>query len=144
MRLPAIPDATVRYLILTSVGVLLLAVLPATALGDRPLWRVLGHPGPTAAHLFGIVPIVAAWVYFVVVVVVKRSAWSRGALCRAILIAGWLGLLLAVVALMLGARQLGVVVLLFVVATHLGVAARLGQAASGIDRSGPGAGAGLP
>ena len=76
-------DATARYVLLTCVGVLLLAALPATALGDRPLWWVFGRPGPTLVSLIGIVPIVAAWLYFIVVVVVKRSAWAaRDLPCR--------------------------------------------------------------
>ncbi len=143
MRLPAVPDATARCVLLTAVGVLLLAVLPATVLGDRPVWRLLGQPGPTVANLIGIVPIAAAWVYFVVVVVVKRAAWSRGLTCRLALAFGAISLAGALALLLAGQRAVGIALLFVAAATHLVIAVRLGRAASGIDRSQPEVPAGL-
>jgi hypothetical protein len=144
MRLPAVPDATVRYILLTAVGVLLLAVLPGTALGARPLWRLLGQPGPTLANLIGIIPMAAAWVYFLVVVVVKRAAWSRGVACRLALTLGGVALAGALTTLLLGLRTVGIGLLLFAAATHLVVAFRVGRGASVIARSESEAPGGLP
>lgn len=80
MTIPPVRDATIRYLVLTLVGALLLSLLPDGVFGTAPLWRFLDGAGPTLANLVGIVVVTAAWIYFTLVVIILRG---RPGFCRA-------------------------------------------------------------
>lgn len=136
-------DATIRSGLLIAVGVLLLALLPATALGEEPLWLLASQPGPTLANLVGIVPIVAAWLYFLVVVVVLRAVRRRDVVCRVALACGVLALATAVVTLLWGWRPVALGALLAAAASQLVVAWRLWRPAALLPRTEAEVGAGL-
>jgi hypothetical protein len=71
VRIPAALDATVRWLVLTLVGVGLFVVLPAGAFGSDPVLKIPGLPGPTLANLAGIGVILAAQIYRVIVLSIQ-------------------------------------------------------------------------
>lgn len=120
-------DATVRYMVLTLAGVLLLAVVPSCAFGETPLWSVAGHAGPRPANVLGIVFVAAGWVYFTVVVSVLRVRHSNDAACRVALIADVLLMAGFLAAASLGQLPLGFALLVAATLSHLVIAARLEQ-----------------
>lgn len=127
MKLPAVLDATVRYLVLTGLGVLLLAVVPTSAFGSSPAWRFLGRPGPTPANLLGIAVIVLAWVYFAVVVIGLHGAHRLAGSGRLVLVADAAALVGSVIASMYRLDALVIVLLLVATVAQLMLARRVGR-----------------
>lgn len=117
-------DASVRYAVLTAVGVLLLFAVPTEALGATPAWTIAGRSGPTHANLVGIAVIMAAWIYFMIVVGI-RAAGGSDPVC-------WVALFVAVgaiagfgVASLFGFDSLALVLLAVGFAAQLALSLRL-------------------
>jgi len=135
VRLPGVLDATVRYLVLTGIGLLLLAVLPREALGAASLWHLYGSPGPTAAMLLGLAVALAAWIYFAVVVVALRAARRPDALIVAAFAVDAAALVAFVVAVGMGRGAAAMGLLALGGVAQLAIAARVQQRADELGRS---------
>ncbi len=127
MQLPPVRDATVRYLVLTVAGIILIWMVPDSAFGDGPVWEVFGRQGPTAANLIGIALVVAGCAYFTVVVTVFRGLRSRDPLCRAAVMIDWVCLVGFFPAMAACLTSLGVALLCVATAAQLTIAARAGR-----------------
>ncbi len=120
MSVPTARDAAVRRLVLTAIGALLLAVVPPGVLGGTPVWSVFGGPGPTPALVLGLVCVLAAWLYFSLLVFMRRG--SRGLVGHLPLVVDSLGLLAFGVATALGLTYTAVGALLAAATVQLIVA----------------------
>jgi len=128
-------DATVRYLVLTGIGLLLLAVLPSGALGTASVWQLHGRPGPTVAILLGLAVIFAAWIYFSVVVVAMQAARRPDTWITVALTVDVVALAAFLAAVVMGRDDVAVALLGIGTLAQLAIAARVQQRTDRMARS---------
>ena len=135
MRHPTALDAMVRWLILSTVGVVLLLVLPADMLGGRPLFTVAGHAF-TASHAVGLVVVLVSWIAFAVRLA-RFGTLATDAPSRALAWASLVALLVSVAASFAGLFWLLVAGIMLAAVAHAALAIRADhvRAKAGVGRS---------
>jgi len=142
MRLPGTLDATVRYFVVTGLGLLVLAVVPASVLGPAPLWRLPGRSGPTAANLLAVALIIAAWLYLSLIV--GRVAVAQpDAAARVLLAVSFVGLVVFVLTASSRLDAVSVGSLAVATAAQVGISWRVARVGVRIAASEPEVPAGL-
>lgn len=126
MRIPSVGDATVRYLALTTVGVLMLLLRPGFA-EHAPLTNGLDT---TLWSVVGVFIVAAAWAYFTVVVTFARGLRCRNPLCRVLVLLSLLSVVGFAVATLTGVGVLQVPLLVCAMLLQLVMAAGLQRGAA--------------
>lgn len=128
MQLPPVLDSSVRFLVLTAVGALLLIAVPDGAFGGAPVWMFAGRPGPTVANLIGMGVILAAWIYSMVVFSI-RAAGHPDPICWVALTVDIVGFVGFVAMSLAGLDGIALGLLLLAIAAQLALPLRLGRTA---------------